>query len=134
MIAALDISHVPSLRVPHRSSRQNAIAFQSSHLCRHQLARTEFCPLVATLYKALTADDIPFHLSTVVADVDVDFGLDGLEIWSFGEMRLQVLAFDGVIGDAAIDVVAVDADTHRLLLQGAGVCLSVALDPIGLPH
>jgi hypothetical protein len=46
------------------------------------------------------------------ADVNVNGGFYRVEIGIFSEMRLFVLGFYGVVGQAAIDVMAVNTNTH----------------------
>jgi hypothetical protein len=64
------------------------------------------------LLETLTPDYIPFHFNFVLAgtDVDVDGGFYGVEIGCFGKVNL--LFFYGVVGEAAVYIVAVNTNTH----------------------
>jgi hypothetical protein len=66
------------------------------------------------LLETFTADYIPFHFYFILpgADVDVDCGFYGVEIGGFGEVRLFVLCFYGVVGEAAVYIMAVNTNTH----------------------
>jgi len=77
-----------------------------------RLVWAEAGPFVGFGNKALAAHHIPFHFSTAVANVDVDFGLDGFKGGGKGQMGLFMLGFDGMVGEAAIHVGAVNTDTH----------------------
>jgi hypothetical protein len=50
------------------------------------------------------------------ANVNIDTGFSRLEGRLERKVRLLVLAFNGMVGQAAIDVVAVNANTHESVL------------------
>jgi hypothetical protein len=86
----------------------------TSSLSRDEFAWPQFCPFAGLLLETLTANYIPFHFNFVLAgaDVDVDGGFYGVEIGCFGEVKLFVLFFYGVVGEAAVYIVAVNTNTH----------------------
>jgi hypothetical protein len=101
---------------------RGAVSVEQLSLGGDQLARAKLGPFVFFFRKAKAADHVPFHLDFIalVADVDINAGLGRFEGGGFGEVGLLVLVFDGVVGGAAIDVVAVDADTHGMGAPGGG--------------
>ncbi len=86
----------------------------TNNLSRYEFAGSHFCPFAGLLLETFTADYIPFHFNFVLvgANVDVDGGFYGVEIGCFGEMDLFVLSFYGVVGEAAVYIVAVNTNTH----------------------
>ncbi len=48
--------------------------------------------------KGGAADNIPFQLSAVITDINVDFGGLGLKIRHLRKVRLLMLGFDSMIG------------------------------------
>jgi hypothetical protein len=66
------------------------------------------------LGEAEAADDVPFHFDdfAVLADVDINGRLGGLEGGGFRQVGLLVLVLYGIVGAAPIDILAVDANTH----------------------
>jgi hypothetical protein len=67
------------------------------------------------LAKAEATHNIPFHFDEVVliANVDIDAGLIWLKVRRFGQVRLLVLMFNGIVGQAPIDIFTINTDTHR---------------------
>lgn len=86
----------------------------TSSLSRDEFAWPQRGPFAGLLLETLTPDYIPFHFNFVLAgtDVDVDGGFYGVEIGCFGEVNLFVLFFYGVVGEAAVYIVAVNTNTH----------------------
>jgi hypothetical protein len=80
----------------------------------NEFTRSQFRPFSGFLFETETANDIPFHLDviTAIADVDINGGFCCLESRCVSQMRLLVLLLDGMIRGAAIDVLAVYANTH----------------------
>jgi hypothetical protein len=78
-------------------------------------AGTEAGPFIFFFAKTEAAHHVPLHLDVVrpFADIHIDAGFLWLETGVFSQVRLLVLAFDGVIGETPIDILAVDANTHR---------------------
>ena len=85
-----------------------------SSLSWYEFAGPQCSPFAGLLLETFTADYIPFHFNFVLAgaDVDVDCGFYGVEIGCFGEMNLFVLSFYGVVGEAAVYIMAVNTNTH----------------------
>jgi hypothetical protein len=54
------------------------------------------------------------------ADIDVDLGFCGGEVWGWGEMGLLMLFFYCMIGRAAIDIFAIDTDAHGFWILDFG--------------
>jgi len=47
-------------------------------------------------------------------DIDINRGFDRLKSRGFSQMGLLMLSFYGIIGEAAIDIVTVDSNTHSV--------------------
>lgn len=86
----------------------------TSSLSWYEFAGPQFGPFADLLFETLTSDYIPFHFYFILAgaDVDVDCRFYGVEIGCFGEVKLFVLSFYGVVGEAAVYVMAVNTNTH----------------------
>ena len=78
--------------------------------------RPQLGPFSSFLLEAQATHHIPFHLNffPLRPDIDVDRRFYGLKAGSFRQVRLLMLGFNSMVGRAAIDVVAVNADTHGL--------------------
>jgi hypothetical protein len=108
-----------------KSRSSLAIDFlKSDFLSRNQLTRTQFRPFALFEFKALTAHYIPLHLNFLAAgaNIDVNRRFDRVKRGPIGQMRLLVLGFDRIVGNAAIDVMTIDANTHGSILgEMAGI-------------
>jgi len=80
----------------------------------HEFTGAEFCPFAHFWGETFTTDYIPLHLDFFGggADIDIDSWLDRLKIWIFRQMGLLVLVFYGVVGETAIDIYAINTNTH----------------------
>jgi hypothetical protein len=78
------------------------------------LSRPELGPPTDFLAETEAAHHIPLHfnLAILVPDVDIDCRFGRFKIRDLSEVGLLMLMLNGVVGGAAIDVLAIDADTH----------------------
>lgn len=64
-----------------------------------------------------------------MTDIDIDRGLNRFEVGEFGQVGLLMLRFDCMIRRAAIDIMAIDTNTHshspRLKATDVGIKLEL---------
>jgi hypothetical protein len=103
-------------------------------LSREEFAGAQLCPAAYFLGETEAAHDVPFHFDdfTVLANVDVNRRLSGLEIGGFGQVGLLVLVLYGMVGAAAIDILAVNANTHGGLALTTKDSLEISRERIRL--
>ena len=77
-------------------------------------AMTKFLKRLNFFLKAAAVHNIEFHLLGLA--VNSDLRSEWLKIGGSGSMWFLVIGFDLVIGDAAIDKLAIHANTHDKLL------------------
>jgi len=94
---------------------------------RDQFAGSKSGPLALLQGETFTANDIVLEAKVVLLDdaialnphlgghdIGIDTGIDGFKVRVFGEVGLLMLSLDCMVGGAAIDVEAVNANTHLL--------------------
>jgi hypothetical protein len=78
-------------------------------------------PLAPLFPETKTTHHVPFHFDVISlgTNIDVDTGFLGIEIWAIRQVGLFVLTFDGMVGETAIHIMAVDTNTHGENILGA---------------
>jgi hypothetical protein len=78
------------------------------------LSGTELGPPADFLAETKAAHHIPLHFNftILVPDVDIDRWFGRFKIRGRGEVGLLMLMLNRIVGGAAIDVLAIDTDTH----------------------
>lgn len=89
-------------------------AVEILNLSRDGFSRAQLRPFARFLREALATDNIPLHFDIVLPGPNIDVNGRNLrfKIGIFGDVRLLVLRFYGVIGFAAIDKMTINTNTH----------------------